>query len=147
MNMPVDCTLEKPCDRRLYPRFEERSRVMVTVLSAPEAPQIESRSYYCWTRDLSVAGMRFCVNSRVPVAAILKLEVLFDEPREIFRHIGKVMWTQEFNDDGIISNWLGVHITETLGGDARLATWMVCIARKPPIADLSPADPAVGNCP
>jgi len=120
-------TFVKVDDRREHPRFEERNRVTVTVLSAPDVPQIESRSYYCWTRDLSAGGMRFCVHSRVPVGAILKLEVMFDESQDLFRHIGKVMWEQEFNDDGVISNWLGVQITETLGGDARFAIWKVCV--------------------
>lgn len=104
--------------------------MMVTVLSAPDVPHIESRSYYCWTKDLSASGMRFCVHSRVPAGAILKLEVIFDEPREMFRHIGKVMWAQEFNDDGVISNWLGVQISETLGGDARLSIWKTCLERR-----------------
>lgn len=116
-------------ERRLHPRFEERSRVTVTVLSAPEVPQIESRSYYCWTRDLSAGGMRFCVHSRVPVGAILKLEVVFDDPQEIFRHIGKVMWEQEFSDDGVTSNWLGVQITETLGGEPRFTAWKLCVEK------------------
>jgi hypothetical protein len=132
--MPAERTFVKPSDRRTHPRFEERSRVTVTVLSAPDVPHIESRSYYCWTRDLSAEGMRFCVHSRVPMGSILKLEVMFDDPREVFRHIGKVMWAQEFNDDGVISNWLGVQITETLGGDARCGIWKVCIESKPPAA-------------
>jgi hypothetical protein len=130
--MSADGKIVKPSDRRVHPRFEERSRVTVSVLSAPDAPHIESRSYYCWTRDLSAGGMRFCVHSRVPIGAILKLEVLFDDRREVFRHIGKVMWAQEFNDDGVISNWLGVQITETLGGDARFGIWKVCLEGKPP---------------
>lgn len=129
--MQESSTMSKQENRRQYPRFEERNRVMVTVLSAPDAPHIESRSYYCWTRDLSACGMRFCVHSRVPVGAILKLEVLFDDPRENFRHIGKVMWEQEFNDDGVVSNWLGVQITETLGGDLNFSSWKLRIEEKP----------------
>lgn len=118
---------EKPEDRREHPRFEERNRVTVTVLSAPDVPQIERHSYFCWTRDLSAGGMRFCVHSRVPVGAILKLEVMFDTPYEIFHHIGKVMWAQEFAEGGVSSNWLGVQITETLGGEARFAVWTFCV--------------------
>lgn len=125
----------KPSDRRQYPRVEERNRVTVTVLSAPDVPQIESRSYYCWTRDLSAGGMRFCVHSRVPVGAIVKLEVLFDDPRETFWHIGKVMWVEEFDEEGIVSNWLGVKITETIGGEARFSVWRLCIENKPLLED------------
>lgn len=120
---------EKPEDRREHPRFEERNRVTVTVLSAPDVPQIESHSYFCWTRDLSAGGMRFCVHSRVPVGAILKLEVMFDTPHEIFHHIGKVMWAQEFAEGGVSSSWLGVQITETLGGEDRSAVWTFCVEK------------------
>lgn len=119
--------MDKPEDRREHPRFEERNRVTVTVLSAPDVPQIESHSFYCWTRDLSAGGMRFLVHSRVPVGSILKLEVMFDTPHEVFRHIGKVMWAQEFVEDGVRANWLGVQITETLGGEARFAIWTICV--------------------
>jgi len=125
--MQGDEILENPGSRRQYTRFEDRRRVMVTVLSAPDSPQIESRNYFCWTRDLSAGGLRFCVHSRVPVGTILKLEIMFDEPQELFRHIGKVMWEQEFIDTDVTSNWLGVQITETLGGESRSARWKVCV--------------------
>ncbi len=110
-------------DKREFDRLEERNRVTVTVLSAPEAPEIERKSFYCWTHDLSVGGIRFCVHTHVPMGAILKLEVVFTEPHEIFRHIGQVMWEQEFEEEGILSSWLGVKFTETLGGEPRMGAW------------------------
>ena len=111
-------------DKRETPRLEERNKVTVTVLSSPEAPEIERKNFHCWTRDLSVGGLKFTVHSHVPIGAVLKLEVSFmTEGGEAFRHIGKVMWEQEFEEDGIISSWLGVKFTETLGGDARLKDW------------------------
>lgn len=116
-------------NRRTDPRFEDRSRVTVTVLSAPDAPLVESHHYFCWMRDLSVTGMRFCVHSRVPVDAILKLEVTFEDPREQFLHIGIVMWEKEFVDEGIVSNWIGVKITETDGGTARFNVWKDCVEK------------------
>lgn len=125
--MQGDEILDNTGCRRKYMRVEDRRKVAVTVLSAPDVPRIESRNYYCWTRDLSAGGMRFCVHSRVPVGTILKLEVMFDDPQEVFRHIGKVMWEQEFSDEGVTSNWLGVKITETLGGEGRFTVWKSCI--------------------
>jgi len=118
-------------DKRETPRLEERNKVTVTVLSSPEAPEIERKNFYCWTRDLSVGGLKFTVHTHVPIGAVLKLEVSFiSEAGEVFRHIGRVMWEQEFEEDGIISSWLGVKFTETLGGDARLRDWENIIREK-----------------
>ena len=128
-------------EKRAHDRVEERNRVTVTVLSAPEAPEIERKSFYCWTHDLSVGGLKFCVHSHVPMGAILKLEVVFTEPHEVFRHIGQVMWEQEFEEEGILSSWLGVKFTETLGGDTRLASWASILESKLGITKLAPERP------
>lgn len=113
-----------PSDRRRWPRVEERSRIAVTVVSAPEAPHIESNCYYCWTQDISAGGLRFLVHSSVPLGAILKLQVIFEQPETAtFVHIGKVVWEQEFKDNGVQSSWLGVELTETLGGEDHIKQW------------------------
>ena len=97
-------------EKREHNRLEERNRVTVTVISAPEAPEIERKSFFCWTHDLSVGGLKFCVHTHVPMGALLKLEVVFADPPEEFRHIGQVMWEQEFEEEGV------------LGGEPRLAS-------------------------
>ena len=117
-------------ENRQFKRLEERNRVTVTVLSAPEAPDIERKSFYCWTHDLSAGGLKFCVHSHVPMGATLKLEVAFKEPRETFLHIGQVMWEQEYEEDGILSSWLGVKFSETAGGDARSELWVSTLEAK-----------------
>ena len=117
-------------EKREHNRLEERNRVTVTVISAPEAPEIERKSFFCWTHDLSVGGLKFCVHTHVPMGALLKLEVVFADPCEEFRHIGQVMWEQEFEEDGVLSSWLGVKFTETLGGEPRLATWAEILQSK-----------------
>ena len=118
-------------DKRKTPRIEEKSKVTVTVLLSPEAPEIEGKSFYCWTRDLSEGGLKFAVHSHVPIGALLKLEIEFlDGPKVEFQHNGNVMWEQEFNEDGIISNWLGVKFTETLDGEERLSDWNRVIREK-----------------
>lgn len=116
-------------EKRETPRLEEKNRVTVTVLSSPEAPEIERKSFYCWTHDLSEGGLKFAVHSHVPIGAVLKLEVAFIKgAREVFRHIGRVMWEQEFDDEGVVSSWLGVKFTETLGGKERLSEWASVIS-------------------
>ena len=117
-------------DKRRHERFEERNRVAVTVLSAPEAPHIEHRTFYCWTHDLSESGLKFCVHSPVPIGALLDLEITFKDPVVRFRHLGRVMWEQEFEEDHVISNWLGVRFTETVGGDDAAAKWAAMIIGK-----------------
>ena len=128
-------TIPEGVNKRQFDRVEERNHVTVTVISAPEAPEIEHKSFYCWTQDLSVGGLKFCVHTHVPTGAILKLEVTFEDPEEDFRHIGQVMWEQEFDEDGILSSWLGVKFTETLGGDPRLACWRTILEEKLGITD------------
>ena len=119
-------------EKRNSPRLEERSKVTVTVLSSPEAPEIERKSFYCWTHDLSEGGLKFTVHTHVPIGAVLKLEVVFIKgSKDVFRHIGRVMWEQEFEEEGVISNWLGVKFTETLGGEERIAEWASIIYDKP----------------
>ncbi len=126
-NTPVQDGIEK----RKSPRIEERNKVTITVLSSPEAPEIERKTFYCWTHDLSEGGLKFTVHSRVPIGAVLKLEVVFIKGSQtVFRHIGRVMWEQEFEENDIISNWLGVKFTETLGGEERLAEWKQIIREK-----------------
>ena len=116
--------VEDPSDRRRWPRLEGRNRVSVTVISSPEFPALEGRRYYCWTEDISAGGLRFRVHSKVPPGAILKLDVSLEaDPHTAFVHMGRVAWQQEFDDNGLISRWLGVEITETLGGEERFMRW------------------------
>lgn len=129
-------------ENRQFKRLEERNRVTVTVLSAPEAPDIERKSFYCWTHDLSIGGLKFCVHSHVPMGATLKLEITFKEPRETFMHIGRVMWEQEYEEDGILSSWLGVKFSETIGGDPRIALWAAALEAKLGIARDAVAPPS-----
>ncbi len=118
----------EPDDRRRWQRVAARSRVSVMVVSAPELPNLEGKRYYCWTDDISAGGLRFRVHSKVPLAAILKLDIQLDDvPQGSFMHMGRVAWEQEFEDHGVVSRWLGVEITETLGGEDRFRRWQSLI--------------------
>ncbi len=139
--MTIEVQETPVADKREHNRLEERNRVTVTVLTAPEAPEIERKSFHCWTHDLSVGGLKFCVHSHVPMGAVLKLEVEFIEPHVMFRHIGQVMWEQEFEEDGILSSWLGVKFTETLGGAPRLEAWVDVLSSKLGITHHAPQRP------
>ena len=119
-------------ERRRWPRVARRNRISLTILSAPEALSLEGRRYYCWTEDLSLGGIRFRVHSRVPLGAVLKMEIQPDQVADSsFVHIGRVAWEQEFEENGLVSRWLGVEISETLGGEERIRRWhhMICGAQ------------------
>ncbi len=117
-------------NKREHPRFEEKNRVTVTVLQAPEAPHLEHRCFYCWTHDLSVTGLKFCVHSAVPIRALLKLEIAFAEPNVTFVHLGRVMWEQKFEEEGIASIWLGVKFVDMTGDVERATLWTDLITQK-----------------
>ncbi|MFU8779389.1 MAG: PilZ domain-containing protein [Kiritimatiellia bacterium] len=111
-------------DCRREPRIAVRTPIRLTVLSAPNIPAIEGRCYDCWTDDLSWRGVRFRVHTRVPLAAILKMDIeLLDRGDGSFLHMGRVAWEQEFEEDGLISRWLGVEITETIGDEDCIRRW------------------------
>jgi len=124
-------------ERRRWPRISRRNRISLTILSAPEAPVLEGRRYYCWTEDLSIGGVRFQVHSRVPLASLLKMDIKLEDSADgSFVHVGRVAWEQEFEDNGLVSRWLGVEITETLGGEEREHRWHQMISGVP-LADAS----------
>ena len=83
-------------EQREHPRIDERKRVSITVQTAPDAPMLEDNTFHCWTRDISAGGVKFCVHSRVPVGARLKLQISLAGTTATFQHIGRVMWLQEF---------------------------------------------------
>jgi hypothetical protein len=119
-------------EQRAHPRADGRKRVSVTVLSAPEVPRLEHHTFHCWTADLSAGGLRFCVHSNVPVGARLKLEITLDGDGTSFQHIARVMWRQQFEEETVVSNWLGIKILETLGGSAKTDQWQQLVAEQLP---------------
>ena len=126
-------------EKRQAPRLEERNRVTATVLVSPQAPQIEHCSFHCWSCDLSETGLKFVVHTEVPIGTTLEIEVVFlDSPDNRFKHIGKVMWQQEFDEEGIIYNWLGVQFTRTLGGEDQRNAWKKIIRNRIDASNKSP---------
>ncbi len=114
-------------EKRKSPRLEERDKVTVTVLSSPDAPEIEHKKFHCWTQDLSDGGLKFKAHSHVPIGASVRVEVLFLSNGAVFRHIGKVMWEQEFDEEGLMASELGIKFTKTIGGDDQLESWKTAI--------------------
>ena len=123
----------KPEERRRWPRIAARNRITIVVVAAPSAPMLEGRRYCCWTEDLSACGVRFCVHSPVPLSSVIKMDVQPGDSRYgSFRHVGRVVWEQEFEKaEGVdTARWLGVEIVETMGGDERAQQWFQMLEEK-----------------
>jgi hypothetical protein len=115
-------------DNRVHPRLYEQDAVAVTVLSAPGAVELENRTFYCSTNDVSVSGLNFSVHSLVPVTSRLKLQVELTEPLATFRHVGRVVWARHIDHDVVLSYRIGVEISETL--DNRSSDWAATIRHR-----------------
>lgn len=116
-------------NRRRHPRLPEEDRVAVTVLTAREAPELEKKTFFCSTRDISAGGLRLLVSVRalVPVGAVLILRVAFNSPLRAFRQIGRVVWWRRA-PTGAGRMMLGVEFDES--ACASMAAWRGIIERK-----------------
>jgi hypothetical protein len=119
---------------RTYPRLEEEDSVAVTVLSAPDARDMEHSTFTCLSNDLSVSGLNISVHSGIPVGAVLRLRVELTEPLETFEHVGRVVWCAHAEHDLVMSYRIGIAIIETL--DHRGYDWSSAVFR-----NLRPAQP------
>lgn len=122
-------------DRRIDGRFSEEAQVAVTVLSAPEAPELVDRTFFCPTDDLSLHGMRLCVHVSVPVGALVQLRVAFIKPLRAFKHDGRVVWVRK-DESGPHPYALGVEFPQLPPGEAD--GWQDMIERKLTIRPLVP---------
>ncbi|HBA84423.1 MAG TPA: hypothetical protein DCZ95_10050 [Verrucomicrobia bacterium] len=119
---------EKKADqeRRIHPRIYENNSVAVTIVSAPEAPSLVKKVFFCTTQDLSAGGMRFNVSADVPVGTRLEMRVAVKSPSGAFKHVGRVVWVKEAS--GIQPYSVGVEFTDTPA--TTLAAWKDLVAMK-----------------
>jgi len=124
-------------DRRKDDRFREKAQVAVTVLSAPEAPDLVDRTFFCPTADLSLHGMRLSVHVSVPVGAVIQLRVAFVNPLRAFTHDGRVVWGRK-DETGRHPFALGVEFPQLPPAEAD--AWRDMIERKLTIQPLVKMD-------
>jgi hypothetical protein len=115
-------------DRRVHPRVTEEDKVTVTILASPDSLDLEGRTFFCSTRDISAGGLRFCVHSDVPVEAMLELRVELVSPVDVFTHVGRVVWEKEMEEDGFFAHYIGVQFVETK--ESRQMAWRTMVSRK-----------------
>jgi hypothetical protein len=100
--------------------------VAVTVLSAPEVPDLEGMTFFCRTEDLSINGLRLHVHTHVPLGAMLDMRVAFKDPLRSFKLSGLVAWGRLIDRTSAVE--LGIEF-----GDVPLVTlepWKEIVAKK-----------------
>ena len=107
-------------ERRRHPRLKEETTVEVTILSAPDVPALENRSFTCSTLDMSLYGMRLSLDQPVPVGETLELRLASRNPTGTFWHIGRVMWSKQSERDKA-RHLIGLQFTKT--PEATLVEW------------------------
>ncbi|MFH0879219.1 MAG: PilZ domain-containing protein, partial [Lentisphaerota bacterium] len=93
----------------------------------------QNKTFFCSTDDLSVGGLRFCVHTHVPVGAKLELNVALTNPVASFKHVGRVVWVREVQQENPFA--VGVQFTES--APEVLLKWKGLMERK--ITALQPA--------
>jgi len=88
-------------ERRREERLEDQKQVAVTVLAAPAARELEGRTFFCRTADLSARGLRLKLHSAIPDGSALALRVAFSLPLKAFRLIGRSTWTREVDSSRV----------------------------------------------
>jgi hypothetical protein len=112
--------------KRAFPRLKERDNVAVTVLCAAGSPELEGRTFFCTTDDISGGGLRFSNHTRIPEGSTLELRVTCSHPLRAFRHIGRVAWVNEVPEDRPYAE--GVQFTGT--PLATLIAWKDGLAKR-----------------
>ena len=100
-------------ERRRHPRVSSESKVAVKVLASPEAPDLQNRTFFCTTADISQSGLRFCADTPVTVDTTLELRVSFARPLRAFVHVGQTVWVRAEPNGEKHRYIIGVTFTKT----------------------------------
>ena len=80
-------------EKRKHQRVKELAVISVKVLSAPDIPALEGKSFSCRTTDVSIEGISLRTDTRVPVGAYLELGIILSGDSHHYSHTGNVIWT------------------------------------------------------
>ena len=113
-------------ERRIHPRIRDNGSVVVTILSAPEAPSLVKKVFFCTTEDLSLSGMRFHAPADVPVNTRLEMRVAVKNPTGAYKHVGRVVWVKVL--EGAQPYAVGVQFTDSTA--TTLSAWKDLVTMK-----------------
>ncbi|MCX7590830.1 MAG: PilZ domain-containing protein [Kiritimatiellae bacterium] len=101
-----------PSERRAHPRLREEHAVEAKILSSPERPELEQMRFACTTEDISASGLRLVLPVALSVGSAIEIQLVTEQPRRTFWHVGRVVWTRPRNGKGD-SHMVGIRFTET----------------------------------
>jgi hypothetical protein len=113
-------------ERRVTERIPANHNVEITVLSVPDAPELENKTFDCQSEDISANGIRFSVDASLPKDCPIELRINDETTHNGFWHVGRVVWVSK--PDGAPRYEVGVRFTET--PEATLEAWAKLLAEK-----------------
>jgi hypothetical protein len=85
---------EKRRDRRV----EDYADITMSVISNAEDLQQKNIFHNC-SEDISLSGVRIYANNFFPVNSLLKMEIKFDNTRQMITTTGRIKWFKEIFED------------------------------------------------
>ncbi|NPV83180.1 MAG: hypothetical protein HPY46_06335 [Candidatus Aminicenantes bacterium] len=95
-------------EKRREKRLDEENKVVIHVL--PENEQQEEESFYSFSRDISVGGLRLMTDSPLPVKTRVRLEIALAESQRLITGIAEVRWVKSLFDDDVFE--MGLEFVE-----------------------------------
>ena len=114
-------------ESRKEPRIEEHADVSIRVRTAPEATNLEGKVFPSHSEDISMSGMKLCVDMPVPVGAVLDLEVMLKNSPLTYEMIANVIWADSNDDEESESNG-EVGVILNINSNSQKASWNAAVA-------------------
>ena len=107
-------------EQRTVPRFDDKSIVSIRVRRSPGSAELSEHTLFCFTKDISVAGLSFTAHFPPAIGAKLKLTVAFASPARSAKDLtGRVAWVRRIpngtqhvvgvdlseSDSKVLNNW------------------------------------------
>ena len=96
-------------ERRKEPRLQEQFRVVITLLEKTAEPEVESRTFFCSTRNISCTGLQLTSTEHIPVGTKFDLLIVLTWCFWGFAHSGLVVWSKADKENNTYS--LGIRLT------------------------------------
>ncbi|MDI6844557.1 MAG: PilZ domain-containing protein [Candidatus Saccharicenans sp.] len=86
-------------EKRREKRLDEENKVVLYVLGESGQPQEES--FYSFSRDISVGGLRIMTDQPLPVKTRVRLEIALSETKKLITGIAEVRWVKSLFDEEV----------------------------------------------
>ncbi|MEI6970662.1 MAG: PilZ domain-containing protein [bacterium] len=114
-------------EKRVLPRFDERSIVSIKVKRTGENAGLSENTLFCFTRDISEAGLSFTAHFPPTIGSKLSLSIAFSSPIRNARNLtGRVAWVKRIPNG--TQHVIGVDLGDSDPGSLR--TWKNLVAER-----------------